>query len=154
MRILPSKLQASLGRVLANARRGRRGRRGRLTQRGMTLLEIMIVLAILALIMGLVVGPKVMKLFSKSKEDIVAATVRKYASEAFPLWSQANPDKACPPSIEALNEYMNNKENKDAWGQPYRLLCGANLPAGAQGIAIASNGPDQKENTADDLKSW
>ena len=107
----------------------------RRAKRGMTLLEIMIVLAILALIMGLVVGPRVMKLFSKSKEDIAAATVKKYASEAFPLWSQANPDKACPPNIEALNEYMNNKENKDTWGQPYRMMCGAELPPGAQGIA-------------------
>ena len=150
MRTFLSQLQARRAR----ARRSSHATARRRGQRGMTLLEIMIVLAILALIMGLVVGPKVMKLFSKSKEDIVAATVKKYASEAFPLWSQANPDKACPASIEALNEYMNNKENKDAWGQPYRLLCGANLPAGAQGIAIASNGPDQKENTPDDIKSW
>jgi prepilin-type N-terminal cleavage/methylation domain-containing protein len=138
-------------RTSRSAKRASLRRRG---QKGMTLLEIMIVLAILALIMGLVVGPKVMKLFSKSKEDIAAATVRKYANEAFPLWSQANPDKACPPNIDALNEYMNNKENKDTWGQPYRLLCGPTLPAGAQNIGIVSNGPDQKENTADDIKSW
>ena len=142
---------ALLSRRAARVRRLSLARRG---QKGMTLLEIMIVLAILALIMGLVVGPRVMKLFSKSKEDITAATVKKYASEAFPLWSQANPDKACPTDIAALNEYMNNKENKDAWGQPYRMMCGANLPPGAQGIAIISNGPDQKENTADDIKSW
>jgi prepilin-type N-terminal cleavage/methylation domain-containing protein len=135
------------------SRSGRARRSGR-SQKGMTLLEIMIVLAILALIMGLVVGPSVMKLFSKSKEDIAAATVRKYASEAFPLWSQANPDKACPADIAALNEYMNNKDNKDTWGQPYRMMCGPNLPPGAQGIAIISNGPDLKENTADDIKSW
>lgn len=142
---------ALLSRRAARVRRLSLARRG---QKGMTLLEIMIVLAILALIMGLVVGPRVMKLFSKSKEDIAAATVKKYASEAFPLWSQANPDKACPADITALNEYMNNKENKDTWGQPYRMLCGANLPPGAQGIAIISNGPDQKEGTADDIKSW
>ena len=43
-------------------------------KRGMTLLEIMIVLAILALVMGLVVGPRVMKMFGKSKVDIAALT--------------------------------------------------------------------------------
>lgn len=135
--------------------RNLRARARRNRQKGMTLLEIMIVLAILALIMGLVVGPRVMKLFSKSKEDIAAATVRKYASEAFPLWSQANPDKACPPDIAALSEYMNSNKNSDAWGQPYRMMCGPNLPPGVQGgIAVVSNGPDQKENTADDIKSW
>lgn len=123
-------------------------------QKGMTLLEIMIVLAILALIMGLVVGPRVMKLFGQSKENIAAATVKKYANEAYPMWSQANPDKVCPPSIEALAEYMNSSDNKDAWGQPYRLLCGPNAPAGVQGIGVVSNGPDQKENTPDDVKSW
>ena len=42
----------------------------RVAQRGMTLLEIMIVLAILALVMGLVVGPRVMKMFGESKVDI------------------------------------------------------------------------------------
>ncbi len=123
-------------------------------QKGMTLLEIMIVLAILALIMGLVVGPRVMKLFGQSKENIAAATVKKYANEAYPMWSQANPDKVCPPGIEALAEYMNSSDNKDAWGQPYRLLCGPNAPAGVQGIGVVSNGPDQKENTPDDVKSW
>ena len=44
-------------------------------QRGMTLLEIMIVLAILALVMGLVVGPRVMKMFGESKVDIARLTV-------------------------------------------------------------------------------
>jgi len=39
-------------------------------QAGMTLLEIMIVLAILALVMGLVVGPRVMKMFASSKVEI------------------------------------------------------------------------------------
>jgi len=48
-------------------------------QRGMTLLEIMIVLAILALVMGLLVGPKVMKAFSSSKVDITKLKLKKYS---------------------------------------------------------------------------
>jgi general secretion pathway protein G len=138
----------------ARAQRVLRARKKHKSQKGMTLLEIMIVLAILALIMGLVVGPRVMKLFGQSKENIAAATVKKYANEAYPLWSQANPDKVCPAGIEALGEYMNSQDNKDAWGQPYRLLCGPTAPAGVQGIGVVSNGPDQKENTPDDVKSW
>ncbi len=59
-------------------------RRRRIAQRGMTLLEIMIVLAILALVMGLVVGPRVMKMFGESKVDIARMTVQKYANEAYP----------------------------------------------------------------------
>ena len=42
-------------------RRSESPRPFRRAQRGMTLLEIMIVLAILALVMGLVVGPRVMR---------------------------------------------------------------------------------------------
>ena len=129
-------------------------RRGRNLQRGMTLIEIMIVLAILALVMGLVVGPRVMKMFGESKGDIAAATVKKYAYEAFPSWSAANPTKGCPDKLEDLNEYMNNKDTKDPWGGTYKMMCGQNLPAGAKGIAVMSPGEDGKEGTADDVKSW
>lgn len=123
-------------------------------QRGMTLLEIMIVLAILALVMGLVVGPRVMKMFGESKVDIAQATVKKYAYEAYPSWAQSHPDKSCPDKLEDLNEYMNNKDIKDPWGGQYKMLCGQNLPAGAKGMAIMSAGEDQKEGTGDDVKSW
>jgi prepilin-type N-terminal cleavage/methylation domain-containing protein len=124
-------------------------------QRGMTLLEIMIVLAILALVMGLVVGPRVMRMFSKSKDDIAALTVKKFAYEAFGEWSQAHPDKACPDKLEDLSQYMDSKDTKDPWGNPYKLFCGQNLPAGAKGgLAVMSSGPDGKDGTEDDIKSW
>lgn len=132
----------SVRRVLARA------------HRGMTLLEIMIVLAILALVMGLVVGPRVMRMFGESKGDIAKATVQKYAFEAYPSWSAAHPDKSCPDKLEDLNDYMNNKDIKDPWGTPYKMMCGQTLPAGAKGLAVMSAGEDTKENTADDVKSW
>ncbi|MBV8760903.1 MAG: type II secretion system protein GspG [Deltaproteobacteria bacterium] len=124
-------------------------------QRGMTLLEIMIVLAILALVMGLVVGPRVMRMFGKSKVDIAQLTVKKYAFEAFGEWSQAHPDKSCPDKLEDLSQYMDNKDIKDPWGNPYKMFCGQNLPAGAKGgLAVMSAGEDGKEGTEDDVKSW
>jgi general secretion pathway protein G len=132
----------------------RRNDRRPASQRGMTLLEIMIVLAILALVMGLVVGPRVMRMFGKSKSDIAELTVKKYAYEAYGGWSQANPNKSCPDKLEDLNEYMNNKDIKDPWGTPYKMMCGQNLPAGAKGIAVMSAGEDTKEGTEDDIKSW
>jgi prepilin-type N-terminal cleavage/methylation domain-containing protein len=129
-------------------------RRTRLRQRGMTLLEIMIVLAILALVMGLVVGPRVMKMFGKSKVDIATLTASKYVNEAYPQWSSVHSDKACPDKLEDLNEYMNNKDIKDPWGNNYKMFCGANLPAGAKGLAVMSSGEDGKEGSEDDIKSW
>jgi prepilin-type N-terminal cleavage/methylation domain-containing protein len=122
--------------------------------RGMTLLEIMIVLAILALVMGLLVGPKVMKLFGESRVDTTKIKLKKYAFEAYPSWSAAHPDKACPDKLADLNEYMNNEDSNDSWGKSIKMLCGANLPAGAHDIALISAGADNKEGTEDDLKSW
>lgn len=129
-------------------------RRARNSQRGMTLLEIMIVLAILALVMGLVVGPRVMKMFASSKVDIAKAELQKLAYEAYPQWSQANPSKACPEKLEDLSEFTNKKNTNDPWGQPYKMFCGPTLPPGAKGLAVMSVGEDQKEGTSDDLKSW
>jgi hypothetical protein len=120
----------------------------------MTLLEIMIVLAILALVMGLVVGPRVMQIFSDSKIDLAKLTVKKLANEAFPQWLSSHPGKACPEKIEDLNELMNNKDTNDPWGNPYRMLCPPSLPPGAKGIAILSSGLDGKEGTSDDIRSW
>ena len=51
-------------------------------------------------------------------------------------------------------EYMNSKDDKDPFGNPYVIKCGGDLPAGASGIAVMSKGEDGKEGTSDDLKSW
>lgn len=122
--------------------------------RGMTLLEIMIVLAILALVMGLLVGPKVMSMFAKGKIDTTKIKLNQYANEAYPQWSASNPGKSCPENLTELNEFMNSKDVNDSWGHPIKMMCGANLPAGARGLAVMSVGEDGKEGTADDLKSW
>ena len=135
-----------LASLLARRRRGRRG---------MTLLEIMIVLAILALVMGLVVGPRVMRMFASSKVDIAKATAKKYAYEAYGQWAQAHPSKACPEKMEDLSEFMNSSDSKDPWGEPYKMYCGSSAPAGVKGgVGIQSNGPDMKEGNEDDIKSW
>jgi hypothetical protein len=92
--------------------------------------------------------------FSESKTHQAEDTAKKYAYEAYPSWSQAHPDKACPAELADLNEYMNNKDIKDPWGHDYLLFCGPNLPAGAKGLAVMSLGEDGKNGTADDIKSW
>jgi hypothetical protein len=76
--------------------------------------------------------------------------VRKLAFESYPIWASQHPDKACPAKIDELEGGAAN----DPWGHPFKMFCGANLPPGAKGTAIISFGPDGKEGTADDLKSW
>ena len=137
-----------------NARRIRNG------QRGMTLLEIMIVLAILALVMGLIVGPRVMAMFGESKVSLTKLKVAKFANEAFPQWSMNNSGKACPDKISDLNQYMNDQSpeaTNDAWGKPLKMYCGTNMPAGVTGgfavMSFGENGTDEN-GQGDDVASW
>ena len=89
----------------------------------------------------------------KPAEEEAGLDLQILVNEAFPLWAIANPDKPCPASIEELREHT-SRGVVDPWGHPYRVLCGATLPAGAQYFAIASDGADGKPGTADDVRSW
>jgi prepilin-type N-terminal cleavage/methylation domain-containing protein len=144
----PSNLHPEPAPTLSIALERRRG------QRGMTLLEILIVLVILGLVMVLLVGPRVMEMFSESKDHLAKAEVTKFAHEAFPQWQIVNSSKSCPTSLADLTKYMNSKKVKDPWGNDYVMLCGDKLPAGVKGFAVMSPGADGKSNTPDDVKSW
>jgi hypothetical protein len=78
-------------------------------------------------------------------------TVRQYAFEDYPEWAREHPDAECP---KTLDELAPGGGRRDPWGQPYVMLCGSSLPPGAHGIAVLSLGPDGKEGTPDDIKSW
>ncbi len=122
----------------------------------MTLLEIMIVLAILALVMGFLVGPRVFKALSSSKSEVAKNMVKKFAFEAYPEWSMKPSKSGACPTLADLTEFMNSKDVKDPWGEEYVVKCGGDLPAGVTpgSIAVYSKGPDSKDGTGDDIKSW
>jgi hypothetical protein len=86
--------------------------------------------------------------------DEAKIVVQKFAFEAFPSWAAAHPAKACPAKLADLLEYTDRKDIKDPWKHDLKMFCGANVPAGAKGLAIQSAGPDGKLDTADDIKSW
>jgi general secretion pathway protein G len=140
-----------LARDKQQTRRIRRKNR----QRGITLLEIMIVLVIIGLVMGLLVGPRVMRMFRSSKVELSKILVNKYANEAFGEWSGHH--TGCPQSLSELSPLIDQKDIKDEWGNDLQMLCGNDLPAGAQGIGIESYGADGKPGGTGedaDLKSW
>ena len=123
-------------------------------QAGMTMLEILIVLAILALVMAFLIGPRVMEWFGQSKKTLAGPMVDEYASKAYPLWSRDNMGKQCPDSLQDLAKYTNKEDPKDPWGNELVMLCGENAPAEAKGFGVLSMGADGKRDTADDIKSW
>lgn len=140
-------------RLARNAARTRAGQAGQAGQAGMTLLEIMIVLAILALVMGLLVGPRVMAMFGESRVSLARTHAKQLADEAYVQWSVNNPAKLCPDSLNELTKYTNKKDVKDPWGSEFKMHCGDSAPEG-RGFGISSKGPDGKEGTDDDVRSW
>lgn len=138
--------------LLASHRRSRRDALA--TQRGLTLLEIMIVIAILGLLIAIVV-PRVMGALSSSKVDLTHAAVVKIATEDYPRWAVANGDKGCPDSLLEVAKFVEKTQDDitDPWGRPYEFYCGSNLPAGAAHFAVYSLG-ENKEDPSDDIKSW
>ena len=116
----------------------------------MTLLEIMIVLAILGLVMGVLVVPNLLDRFEDSKEDLTRIEAKKVANETYTQWTIKH-RKGCP-TLEQLAE-LAGKKLEDEWGQPYIIHCGDNKPPGKR-FGISSKGADGKEGTEDDIKSW
>jgi len=122
-------------------------------QVGFTIMEVLIVLAIIALIMGVLVGPKLFKAGDEAKARN-AHTIAVQFATAYARWSIDHQD-ACPGTINELVKYMNNKDDaKDPWGKDYVMLCGSSAPPAAEGFGIVSNGKDGKQGTEDDIKSW
>jgi len=133
-----------------------RRRNTKKNQKGMTLLEIMIVLAILALVMGLLLGPRILKAFQESKSDVQRALVKKFVNEGYVDWARHNPTKACPASLMEVAQEMGKSDIKDAWGRDFQMGCGDTLPPAASkdGFAVWSAGPDGTPGNGDDIKSW
>jgi general secretion pathway protein G len=120
-------------------------------QLGVTLIEIMIVLAIIALIMGFLVGPKVIKGFAEAKKRTAWMMAKEYES-AYAHWLEVN-EEECPTSVEDLSRWVNKKDTKDPWGSAFVVKCGASAPDG-EIFGVLSLGPDKQEGTEDDIASW
>jgi general secretion pathway protein G len=119
-------------------------------QAGFTLLEIMIVLAIIAMMAG-GVGVAVFKQFQKAKISTGKLRV-KAARDAVTQYMIETP--SCPKGIDELvsGKYLDKGNAKDPWGSNLVLRCpGTNDTDGAD---VVSPGPDKQEGTADDIKSW
>jgi general secretion pathway protein G len=127
----------------------------RQVQAGMTLIEIMIVLAIIALVMGLLVGPAIIGKLDQAKKD-TARAMTKQIEAARSRWLVSS-EKECPDGLDDLKQELGRRKGdtiKDPWGHEYVLKCGDQAPEECDGFCVLSIGKDGKEGTEDDIKSW
>ena len=128
----------------------------RKAQRGLTLLEIMIVIAILGLLVVIVV-PRVMDAFGKSKIDLAKVQVDKFANDYYQRWAIQNNDKGCTDATieeigKAVDSKMTAEEFKDPFGHTIKIAC--DDESKFKGIySFGENGKDDN-GTGDDIRSW
>lgn len=115
---------------------------------GFTLLEIMIVLALVGLIAG-VVGKGI---YERWKQGQIR-TARLQVRDLVAVVQESMLDDATCPTVERLVGLgLLRKPPRDPWGTPLSLEC---PPKHDRDPAdVVSAGPDKKIGTADDLNSW
>jgi general secretion pathway protein G len=116
---------------------------------GMTLMEIMIVFALIALIMG-AVGVGAFSQFKKGQMKTARIQVNEIMQKAQQYMMDNN--NVCPKTMEDLvsQKYMPRKQ-KDPWNKDFILRCPGQI--NTDGIDVISVGPDGQEGTPDDVKA-
>lgn len=130
--------------LCALVRRMRRAKKS--ASRGVTLIEILIVLAIVGLIAGGIAVVAVPQ-FNKAKIDSTkTSAIALY--QAAELW-RTDHSTECPTAELLKQEKKVSATSKitDAWDRPYKIVCGDE-----DTMTVISFGPDGKENTPDDIK--
>lgn len=126
----------------------RRSRRYRNYETGMTLLEIMIVLALIGLITA-TIGRSILGRWKEGKKQTAQIQLRDLSST---IQQYLIARKGCPTIDDLVRENFLREVPIDPWGQPIVIYCPGHHDR--DGVDLISFGPDQREDTDDDLKSW
>ena len=115
-------------------------------RRGVTLIEILIVLAIIGLIAGGVAVVAVPQ-FEKARVTQAKQDVGRL-KQAIELWRSQNPGAECPTmdKLKADKVVATSTKSADPWDTPYEIVCEP------EDTIVVSYGPDKKKNTKDDLR--
>jgi general secretion pathway protein G len=116
-------------------------------QAGLSLIEILVVIAIIAMISS---GIAVAVIVQKQWADIRLTTVNAEAMRhGIKTWWLENGTSTCPTPKELVADGVidrNKKVEQDAWGQPWTIQCDA------RDATIISRGPDKLLGTEDDIR--
>lgn len=116
---------------------------------GMTLLEIMVVIAIIGML-ATAVGVGVAGWLNKAKVDACKAQVRTIATQ-LDIYASTEGDypSSLSPLAEGANAPLKAKQLKDPWGQD--LIYNYPSQKGDKKFDLCSKGPDKREGTEDDI---
>ena len=131
-----------LRRTAARRRRGR-------GDAGMTLLEILIVLALLGLVMG-TIGFAVNNQRKKGQLQTAKIAANQIAQACIQYMLENSNN--CPTSMQDLVTNKNlPKPQKDPWGTEFTIKCPGSQDS--DGAEVISAGPDRQAGSEDDVKS-
>ena len=122
--------------------------RNRTAARGMTLVEIMIVVIIMALI-ATGVAFAVIPMLGQARVEQTRTDLR-VIQQATTIYMAQNRDR-CPSSVGDLvqdGQLSRSARTTDAWGSEFSIVC----EAGSEPV-IVSPGPDRQEGSQDDIRT-
>jgi general secretion pathway protein G len=119
-------------------------RAARAAERGVTLVEVLIVVAIMAMISTTVVVAVIPK-FRGAQIETASQSAREIRN-AVTRYRARGTDQ-CPTVAQLVSEKEIDTASKidDPWGSAFKIECGDDE------VWVMSNGPDKKEGTADDI---
>lgn len=121
-------------------------RLARAVQRGVTLVEVLIVVAIIAMVAG---GVAVFALPKYKEAQITTAkTGARVIRNAVQQWQLSNNEYGSCPTVSQLvadRQLDAGQNTDDPWGMPFVITCSDD------NVAVGSYGPDKKAGSKDDI---
>lgn len=146
----------STSSLVAAARTRRRHLSRTADERGLTLVEIMVVIAILGLLMS-VVAVNVMGSLQEANVDATKLTIKK-VEQGIQMYAAKHKGKYPTTSqgLEAASKYFpDNKVPTDAWGNEFQYFSpGTSGDRDYEIISLGKDGQEGGEDADGDIRSW